>query len=401
MPMLITLRIGLPVWPFQSPERTRSRERRHPVEHLMDLLDDVLAVDDQRAVLRHPQRHVEDGPVLGDVDVLAAEHRVAPLGDAASAGELDEQPERLVGDAVLRIVQEETGALGDQPLAAIRILGEEVAQVPLPDLGVVLLESLPGRLLPEGRLAVAALMSRKPIRLDPILHSIYCLAMDAAATLRSARRKSGLSQTELARRAGTSRHLLGVRRRLEGARPLGRSSGCWRRPGTGSTSARNGNSAAVGQGDRRRGRVLAQVLSLAEVLPAKRRSPPVSELIPFSRGPLIAEELTLAIGSSPYTRSSREAESSTPSTVRSPLPTGRRSRVGLATSTSTSLFRPATRGRRSRHSRTDLEARGTTETIERDGQIRLWWDDVRSISSSTSCRSTAMPPSTARPSLRG
>ena len=54
----------------------------------MDLLDDVLAVDDQRAVLRHPQRNVQYGAVLGDVDVLAAEHRVAPLGDALLVGEL-------------------------------------------------------------------------------------------------------------------------------------------------------------------------------------------------------------------------------------------------------------------------------------------------------------------------
>ena len=37
MPMLTTLRIGLPVWPFHSPERTRSAEGAHPVEHLVDL----------------------------------------------------------------------------------------------------------------------------------------------------------------------------------------------------------------------------------------------------------------------------------------------------------------------------------------------------------------------------
>ena len=88
MPMLITLRIGLPVCPFHSPERTRSEKARHPVEHLVDLLDDVLAVDDQRAVPRHPQRDVEDRAVLRDVDVLAAEHRVASVGHAALVGEL-------------------------------------------------------------------------------------------------------------------------------------------------------------------------------------------------------------------------------------------------------------------------------------------------------------------------
>ena len=88
MPMLITLRIGLPVWPFHSPERTRSANARHPVEHLVDLLDDVLPVDDQRALARHPQRDVKNRAILRDVDVLAAEHRVAALGDAALVGEL-------------------------------------------------------------------------------------------------------------------------------------------------------------------------------------------------------------------------------------------------------------------------------------------------------------------------
>ncbi len=72
MPMLTTLRIGLPVWPRHSPERTRSQKSRHPVERLVHLLDDVDAVDDERALARHPQRHVEHGAVLGDVDVLAA-----------------------------------------------------------------------------------------------------------------------------------------------------------------------------------------------------------------------------------------------------------------------------------------------------------------------------------------
>ena len=50
---------------------------------------------------------------------------------AALVGELREQPQRLVGDPVLRVVEEEAGALGDQPLAAAGVLGEQLAQVPL------------------------------------------------------------------------------------------------------------------------------------------------------------------------------------------------------------------------------------------------------------------------------
>ena len=107
-------------------------ERAHPVEHLVHLGDDVDAVDDERAFARHPQRHVQHGAVLGDVDLLAGEHRVAPLGDAGLLRERDEAPHRLVGDAVLRVVEEEPGRLAGEPLGAAGVGGEEVAQVHVP-----------------------------------------------------------------------------------------------------------------------------------------------------------------------------------------------------------------------------------------------------------------------------
>jgi hypothetical protein len=53
---------------------------------------------------------VEHRPVLGDVDVLAREHRVAALGDARVRGELQQQRQRLVGDQVLRVVEVELTA---------------------------------------------------------------------------------------------------------------------------------------------------------------------------------------------------------------------------------------------------------------------------------------------------
>jgi hypothetical protein len=44
---------------------------------------------------------------------------------------------------VLRAVQVESGHLRPQALAATRILGEQITQVPPADLGVVLFERLP------------------------------------------------------------------------------------------------------------------------------------------------------------------------------------------------------------------------------------------------------------------
>jgi hypothetical protein len=82
--------------------------------------------------------------------VLASEHRVAALGDAALLRQLPEQGHRLVGDPVLRIVKEEAGALGGEALAALRVLGEDLAQVALAKIGVVPLEGLPGLGLAKG-----------------------------------------------------------------------------------------------------------------------------------------------------------------------------------------------------------------------------------------------------------
>ena len=130
MPMLTTLRMRLPVWPFHAPLRTRLGEVGHLVEHGVHLGHDVLAVDDDRRAPRRAQRHVQHGAVLGDVDLLAAEHGVDPRAQARLLGQLRRSSrERLVGDAVLRVVEVEAGRLGGQALAALGIVGEELAQV--------------------------------------------------------------------------------------------------------------------------------------------------------------------------------------------------------------------------------------------------------------------------------
>src|ERR1700761_3063791 len=52
-------------------------EISHRVEHFVDIGDDVLAAHDQLRVPRQPQRGVQYGTVLRDVDVDAGEHLVA------------------------------------------------------------------------------------------------------------------------------------------------------------------------------------------------------------------------------------------------------------------------------------------------------------------------------------
>jgi hypothetical protein len=86
---------------------------------------------------------MKDGPVLRDVDVLPVEHRLAALGEPGLLGQLRQQSQGLAGDPVLGVVEEEAGGLGGQALPALGVLGEQVTEVAVLDLGVVALQRLP------------------------------------------------------------------------------------------------------------------------------------------------------------------------------------------------------------------------------------------------------------------
>ena len=75
---------------------------------------------------RRAQRHVQHGAVFRNVDLLAAEHRVDLRAQARCLGESQQQPQRLVGDAVLRIVEEDAGRFGVEALAAAGSCAERV-----------------------------------------------------------------------------------------------------------------------------------------------------------------------------------------------------------------------------------------------------------------------------------
>ncbi len=88
---------------------------------------DVDPVDDQVRIRGHPQRDVQYRAVLGDVDVLAAEHRVDPSPQPAGLGEIEEQLERLRFDALLGVVEVPARGL-DVHAIAVGLGVEERAQ---------------------------------------------------------------------------------------------------------------------------------------------------------------------------------------------------------------------------------------------------------------------------------
>ena len=138
MPMLTTLRIGFPVKPVQTPLRTRVGEVGHAVEHRVDAGHDVLAVHQDARPPGRAQGHVEHRALLGHVDLLAREHGVDARPQAGRLGQREQEPQGLVGDAVLRVVEVEGDRLEREPLAPLRVLREERPQMNVAHLPVVL-----------------------------------------------------------------------------------------------------------------------------------------------------------------------------------------------------------------------------------------------------------------------
>ncbi|VWM23872.1 Uncharacterised protein [Collinsella intestinalis] len=121
----------------------------HAIEDLVNIGNDILAVDDELALLAGgtAEGGVQDGTVLRSVDMLAGEHGVTALLDAASATQVYEQLERLIGDEVLGQVEVQVTGTIAELLNAIGIGGEPILQADalLHELVVVLLKSHPRR----------------------------------------------------------------------------------------------------------------------------------------------------------------------------------------------------------------------------------------------------------------
>ena len=119
----------------------------HAVEDLVHVGDDILAVDDELALLgcRAAKRGVQDGAVLGGVDVLAGEHGVAALLELHLAGKIAQQLDGLIGHQVLGQIEVQVTGVKAQLVHALGIGGEPGLEVDTFGLELLLmsLERLP------------------------------------------------------------------------------------------------------------------------------------------------------------------------------------------------------------------------------------------------------------------
>ena len=126
-------------------------EAGHLVEHGVHIRHHVLTVDLDHRVARGAQRGVQHGPVLGGVDLLAAEHGVPEPEDVGGGGQFAQQPQGVVGDEVLGVVDVQVADPEGVRGAAAGVGGEQLAQPDFTQLLTVLGQCRPlGRLVEPG-----------------------------------------------------------------------------------------------------------------------------------------------------------------------------------------------------------------------------------------------------------
>ena len=133
MPMLTMSVNVLPVCAVNAAAVHAFDEVAHLLEARAHLRHHVLAVDEDRAVRAIAQGDVQDGAILGGVDLLAGEHRVDALVEAARVGELDQQSQRLCVDALAGEIEQQVQlGVREKLRGTLRVGGEQIAQMPLP-----------------------------------------------------------------------------------------------------------------------------------------------------------------------------------------------------------------------------------------------------------------------------
>ncbi len=115
----------------------------HLVEHGMHLRHHIHAVHHDGLRLRGAQGSVQDGALLGDVDLVAPKHGVDARPQTGFLGQLEKQFESVVSDAVLGVVEVDADSLGLQALAALGVVGEKLAEVQFLDFSIVVLQRPP------------------------------------------------------------------------------------------------------------------------------------------------------------------------------------------------------------------------------------------------------------------
>src|SRR6202040_1824398 len=119
-------------------------ESAHGIEHGVDFRHDVFTVHQDGCALGRAQGNVQDGTVLRDVDLVAAEHGFEPVAQTGLLREIEEELQGFASDAVLRVVEVEAEGFDGQMFAAGSVVREQLTELQVSHLLVMCSERFPG-----------------------------------------------------------------------------------------------------------------------------------------------------------------------------------------------------------------------------------------------------------------
>ena len=105
------------------------RERRHAIEHCVHIGHHVVTIHHHAGTGRRAQRGVQHGALLGGVDQLAGEHRIATLGNARGGRHGQQRCQHRIVDQVLGVVDAQVAGGEQVAIGAARVVGEQRAQM--------------------------------------------------------------------------------------------------------------------------------------------------------------------------------------------------------------------------------------------------------------------------------
>ena len=86
---------------------------------------------------------MQDGALFGEVNFISAKHGVDVRPQPRFLGQAEQELDGFVGDAILRVIEEEAGGLDGHPYAALGVVGKELSQMCAANVLVMGLERLP------------------------------------------------------------------------------------------------------------------------------------------------------------------------------------------------------------------------------------------------------------------
>ena len=107
------------------------REPSHSIEYFMNIQHNVFAIDNDDLIPCRTQRCMQNRPIFGAVDSFTAKHRFDAFGEKALFAKLEQQPQSLGRDSILRVVEIKASRFRSKAIAAVRIFGEELSKVEL------------------------------------------------------------------------------------------------------------------------------------------------------------------------------------------------------------------------------------------------------------------------------